>query len=350
MNKKIFIFWIVVIVIICLGIYEYVVAAVESYISLAPIPGLTDGTTLGTNSTQASPGFSAYLRQLYTWVVAAASGLAVVMIMWGGVEYMTSAGGGGVEEAKKRISASIMGLLLALGSYIILATVNKDLLNLNFNLGTISVMQEGFTPFVSKFVDTGAKYIVPTDSMGRPLASGARQVDSEGYLVDGFGERIVNENNEPIQVNNADGFYPHLTSYSPQDSGSTKAMEGGYESATPGLDGQSIVRTLDDYASGRSTYVTLAGDDGSITGNRQIGKQYIIPTITFTNNSGVTQTLTNVPAYVHDTGSAFSDPNSKYWRGGDTGSDFDIAVTRDGNSAVTNQINTRKVEFIPVNN
>ncbi len=150
--KKVFIIFGIILAIFYLP-HISIGAGASGYTPLAPIPGLTDGTTLGTNSTQASPGFSAYLRQLYTWVVAAASGLAVVMIMWGGVEYMTSAGGGGVEEAKKRISASIMGLLLALGSYIILATVNKDLLNLNFNLGTISVMQEGFTPFSSNAVD-----------------------------------------------------------------------------------------------------------------------------------------------------------------------------------------------------
>ncbi|MES2224008.1 MAG: hypothetical protein V4469_03715 [Patescibacteria group bacterium] len=117
------------------------------YQPLTPIPGLTTGISTGiqtgdSNGTS-SLGFAGYLRALYIWGVAAASGLAVVMIMWGGVEYMTSAGGGGVEEAKKRISAAIAGLLLALGSYVILYTINRDLLNLQFTIGKVSATVEG---------------------------------------------------------------------------------------------------------------------------------------------------------------------------------------------------------------
>ncbi len=170
MQKKTFILSLIIIILVCFGVYEYAFAASANYVPLAPIPGLTGGTTLGTNATQSSPGLSAYLAQLYTWSVAAASGLAVVMIMWGGVEYMTSAGGGGVEEAKKRISASIMGLLLALGSYIILSTVNKDLLKLNFNLGTLSVAQDEFKTYTSNNVDTG---INPNAQNGGGTSGGA---------------------------------------------------------------------------------------------------------------------------------------------------------------------------------
>ena len=54
-----------------------------------------------------------------------------------------------------------------------------------------------------------------------------------------------------------DTFKPKLSAYSPQKGGSS--MEGGYASSRPGPDKQSVVRTLDDYASGRSQHVTLAG-------------------------------------------------------------------------------------------
>lgn len=133
MSKKTFII-IIILLVICFGVYKYVDAG--SYVPLAPIPGLTSDIITGKGTATSGIGLSAYLQQIYIWAVAAASGLAVVMIMWGGVEYMTSAGGGGVEEAKKRISAALMGLLLALGSYVILNTINKDLLKLNFDLPT----------------------------------------------------------------------------------------------------------------------------------------------------------------------------------------------------------------------
>jgi hypothetical protein len=108
-----------------------------------------------------------------------------------------------------------------------------------------------------------------------------------------------------------------FTAYSPQRGGSNVAGsggEGGYESSRVGLDGQAVVRTLQDVASGNSSYVTLAGDPSTY------GQRYTIPTVTFTNSSGQTQTLTNVLGYVHDTGSAFTGAGT---------SKFDLAVDRD---------------------
>jgi hypothetical protein len=106
--------------------------------------------------------------------------------------------------------------------------------------------------------------------------------------------------------NNITGTVPgqnietYATAYSPQQAGSnTISLEGGLASSIPGPDGQSIVRTLQDFATGQSTYVTLAGDP------TLAGGTYVIPSITYTNASGENITLTNVPAYVNDTGSAF---------------------------------------------
>ncbi|MES2409510.1 MAG: pilin [Patescibacteria group bacterium] len=131
-------------------------AGTPGYQPLTPITGLTT-LPVGTNPGSSGTGFSGYLKMLYTWGVAGASGLAVVMIMWGGVEYMTSAGGGGVEEAKKRIQSAITGLLLALGSYLILYTVNRDLLRLDFTLSQLA-------PIVVK--SAGAQYYNGVDTSG----------------------------------------------------------------------------------------------------------------------------------------------------------------------------------------
>jgi hypothetical protein len=108
---------------------------------------------------------------------------------------------------------------------------------------------------------------------------------------------------------------PTLTAYSPLAPGSADInLQGGYASSRPGLDGEAIVRTLDDFASGKSNYITLAGDSSTY------GQKYVIPSLTWVDKSGQTKTLSNIPAYVHDTGSAF--------RGKGT-SRFDIPVSRD---------------------
>ena len=133
-----------------------------------------------------------------------------------------------------------------------------------------------------------------------------------------------------------DTFKPKLSAYSPQKGGSS--MEGGYASSKPGPDKQSVVRTLDDYASGRSQHVTLAGHPS------QYGKEYTIPSMKYTNSAGEKQELKNVRGVVHDTGSAFKGQDAA------SGQRFDVAVGRDyGSKQLSSQPWSMKsdVEFKP---
>ena len=59
--------------------------------------------------------------------------LSVVMIVIGGIEYMTSELAHSKEDGKNRIMQAILGLLIALGSWALLNTINPDLLNSEFN-------------------------------------------------------------------------------------------------------------------------------------------------------------------------------------------------------------------------
>ena len=88
---------------------------------------------------------------------------------------------------------------------------------------------------------------------------------------------------------NSGGITPKLTAYSPQAGGGLAKMEGGYGSAKPGPDGQQQVATLEDFASGKSPYVTIAGDPS------QNGKKYTIPRIEWIDSSGKPQVSENVP-------------------------------------------------------
>ncbi|MES2060078.1 MAG: hypothetical protein V4438_03545 [Patescibacteria group bacterium] len=101
----------------------------DKYTVLTSVPGLQSGT-VDTNKTD----LSTYLGSLYKFGVAAAAGLAVIMVIWGGIEYITAVAGEGKSGGKERITSAILGLLLALGSYIILNTINPDLLSLKFTL------------------------------------------------------------------------------------------------------------------------------------------------------------------------------------------------------------------------
>lgn len=117
-----------------------------------------------------------------------------------------------------------------------------------------------------------------------------------------------------------------LSAYSPQTSNRNrnKKMEGGISSSRPGLGDDPKnwktwkVRTLDQYnPDDPASYVTVAGHPS------HYGKKKTINNISYTTPSGETKELTNVRAYVHDTGRAFKNKAAK------KGERFDIAVGKD---------------------
>lgn len=71
----------------------------------------------------------AYLADLFPWFIGFIALLAMVMLIWGGFQYMFSGIPGIKTEAKQRIWAAILGLLLALSAYLVLHTINPEILN-----------------------------------------------------------------------------------------------------------------------------------------------------------------------------------------------------------------------------
>jgi len=90
-----------------------------------PIPGLPEVVT--------SP--AEYISKLYIAAAMIAGILAVGMIVYAGFLWMTSPAIGKIEEAKNRIWSAIIGVILLLASYLILNTINPDLVNLK--LGSV---------------------------------------------------------------------------------------------------------------------------------------------------------------------------------------------------------------------
>lgn len=71
----------------------------------------------------------ACVKSIYRIGVGAVAILAVIVIMWGGIVWLTSGGNvSQIESAKNWISGSILGLVLALTSFVILNTINPQLI------------------------------------------------------------------------------------------------------------------------------------------------------------------------------------------------------------------------------
>lgn len=88
--------------------------------------------------------FVDYLIAFYTWAMRAIVVLAVVMIMVGGFQWMTSAGNAPkIAQARERIISALIGMALALGSYAILNFINPSLVSFkSLNLTNVTPAAE----------------------------------------------------------------------------------------------------------------------------------------------------------------------------------------------------------------
>jgi hypothetical protein len=104
--------------------------APAQFIPLTQLPGLSD-----TSTTSTLPGF---LNQLYKICIGVAAVIAVLEIMYAGVQFMTSRGSvSSNEAAKSRIQNAILGLVLVLSPTIVFSIINPDILKLDLNFSTL---------------------------------------------------------------------------------------------------------------------------------------------------------------------------------------------------------------------
>jgi hypothetical protein len=108
------------------------------YQPLAPITGVTPPNV-------STADLSGYLESLFEIGVSVAGALAVIMIVIGGIQYMSTDAIGGKEAGKERITQAVWGLLLALVSYLILLTINPQLVQTNLSTNLTAVKANGLS-------------------------------------------------------------------------------------------------------------------------------------------------------------------------------------------------------------
>lgn len=115
-------------------------AAPQDYVVLAPLPGIGDAASGGKTTLET------YLPNAFNLMVGVAAALAFIMITWGGVMYATSDALSSKTDGKKFIEDAVWGLLLVIGAWIILNTINPQILNFNLSLPKSTIQT---TPGVS---------------------------------------------------------------------------------------------------------------------------------------------------------------------------------------------------------
>jgi len=85
------------------------------------------------NTTGGKP-FADYLNLVFKIGIGVAAGLAVIQIVIGGIQYMASESPFKIGDAKSKIEGAILGLILALGVYVFLYTINPDIVSLKLDI------------------------------------------------------------------------------------------------------------------------------------------------------------------------------------------------------------------------
>lgn len=89
-------------------------------------PSSPMGTSLTPNTE-----FHQFISYIYEWGISLGGIAVFIMLVWAGIEYLTSVGDPGkMGNAFKRVKSSILGLALLLTSWLILNTINPQLVRL----------------------------------------------------------------------------------------------------------------------------------------------------------------------------------------------------------------------------
>ena len=151
----------------------------------------------------------------YAFIVGIAGLAAFVMIVWGGVQWMTSAGDPTkTSDAKDRIKKALLGLLLILASFVILRVINPELTTLRITtLPTIKCPKDDkgeCIPFEFSAGSSSTYRCGPLGGTGNNfLCSGALPVVDQGSS--GSGEQCIitqssgSSGNCPTQCRSAGG-------------------------------------------------------------------------------------------------------------------------------------------------
>src|ERR1022692_4371761 len=134
------------------------------YNMIAPLPGLSTGVTLGD-----------YLTGIFKLTIGLAGVLAVVMLVVCGIQLMMSGSVSGKGEAKKCIWNAIFGVLIAIGAWLLLNTINPNLVGTSLIIGAST--PPGATPTTPPTPPGGAF------DMGSPTASVSESAGTETITV-----------------------------------------------------------------------------------------------------------------------------------------------------------------------
>jgi hypothetical protein len=116
-------------------------APAAEYKPLVTIPGVTrEGVAVA---------FPEYVKGAYRFTIAFSFVLAVIMLVIGGFQYMASEAVDTKKDAKNRIYSALFGVLIVITAYLLLNTINPDLLNFSLDTSLVPGQNQNTDPKVN---------------------------------------------------------------------------------------------------------------------------------------------------------------------------------------------------------
>jgi len=138
-----------------------------------------------------NPDPGEYIKNLYEIGVGLAGALAVVMVVVGGLEYIASAANPSARtDANRRIWAALGGLLLALFSFLLLRTINPNLVDFSVRLDKIEVPSSSGGGGATQGAGSGVALIIPKDMSAR-LTEALLEYEEAAAILKNLEEKIA---------------------------------------------------------------------------------------------------------------------------------------------------------------
>jgi hypothetical protein len=143
---------------------QYATPKPTEYKLLEPIPQLLKSGSQTTGDTQS------FIPGLFRLAIAIATGMATLMLIYAGIQYMSTDAWNEKNEAKGTIQNAIVGLLLTLSAWLIIYTINPNLVKFDLNIPSYNIKEGDLgAPSAGSAAGTGCQGNCPYSYMAGPV-------------------------------------------------------------------------------------------------------------------------------------------------------------------------------------
>ncbi len=188
---------------------SFSIVKADEYTLLEPLPCIEGtGNNCTTGETIPKININTYIAYVFKFSIALAAFLAVVMIIWGGFQYLISESPIKKMDGKATITNAVLGLAGVLVSYLILRTIDPRLVMINTTIPPIAIKDIGD---VNKFIDRLGEDIQKLNEVNKAEVSNLQNLNIDiQKSIDALEKKKEDEGLTPEEDSNLASFKSEL--------------------------------------------------------------------------------------------------------------------------------------------